>query len=30
MDAELANGRTYLAWLRTGIALFVVPSFSPR
>ncbi len=22
MDSELANDRTYLAWLRTGIALF--------
>jgi putative membrane protein len=22
MDTELANDRTYLAWLRTGIALF--------
>ena len=22
MDTELANDRTFLAWLRTGIALF--------
>jgi putative membrane protein len=24
MDSELANDRTFLAWLRTGIALFGV------